>query len=391
MFLPNNGLTVAILREEAVIIVAPSGDTKDMAGLNKKRLAVVTHHAADLLAIRTVLAHYGLDPNLSLMPMPAEDLEAALKDERIDAVVFVAAPASREASDLVQIVAQTAEKAAGNPPSPTAASETTRSKPPSDKEKHEQPGKKATVVPIEDAEALALKMATVTKLKIPPGTLSGVPRLPDQEVTTVAVSYRLMARSNLDRGPLSKLTQYLFQMRSRISQAEPSVNLLTAPDDDTATTAALPNHPGALDYYKREQLSFMDRYGDWVWLGLLFGGSITSGIAWVAQLFTRKRREVIDEVLDRLMCILSEARGAQTVAELDALAVELDNLITHAVRYARYRTTSTRTMSALILSIDSTRAAIMDRRRDAIDNADVRPGSPARKTAPFVAVSNSES
>jgi len=241
-------------------------------------------------------------------------------------------------------------------------------------------------VPIEQSEALALKLPTLTQLKIPPGTLSGRPELPDEEVETVAVSYRLMARSDLDRGPLSKLTQYLFQMRSRIAQTEPSVNLLTAPDDDTATSAALPNHPGALDYYKREQLTFMDRYGDWVWLGLLFGGSLTSGVAWVGQFFIRKRRELIDEILDRLMCILSEARAAQTVPQLDALALEIDSLVTHAVRYARYRTTSTRTMSALILSIDSARAAILDRRRDMIDSTGSKPGSAARKPAPLVAV-----
>ena len=61
-------------------------------------------------------------------------------------------------------------------------------------------------------------MPMLTQLKIPPGALSGLPKLPDEEVPTVAVSYRLMARSDLDRGPLSKLTQYLFQMRSRIAQ-----------------------------------------------------------------------------------------------------------------------------------------------------------------------------
>ena len=64
--------------------------------------------------------------------------------------------------------------------------------------------------------------------------------------------------------------------------------------------------------------------GDWVWLGLLFGGSLTSGVAWVGQFFIRKRRELIDEILDRLMCILSEARAARTVAELDALAILRD-------------------------------------------------------------------
>ena len=374
VLLPNNGLTVAILREEAVIVVAPGGDIKNVAGLTRKRLAVITHHAADLPAIRTVLAHYKLDPSITLLPMPAENLEAALKEAGLDAVAFVAAPASLEASKLVQLVAQ----AAGNSPAPKSASDNAAR----GEDKNEHLDGEVTVVPIDDSEALALKSPTLTTLKIPPGTLSGSPKLPQAEITTVAVSYRLMARSNLDRGPLSKLTQYLFQMRSRIAQTEPSVNLLIAPDDDTATSAALPNHPGAFDYYKREQLSFMDRYGDWVWIALLCGGSLTSAMAWVGQLFIRKRRELIDEILDRLMCMLSEAREARSVSELDALALEIDSLVTHGVRYSRFRTTSGRTMSALILSIESARAAIMDRRREMFDRVEGRPESPARKTAP---------
>ena len=100
-----------------------------------------------------------------------------------------------------------------------------------------------------------------------------------------------MARSGLDRAPVSKVIQYLFQMRSRIAQAVPAVNLMKAPDNDTITSAALPNHPGTVDYLNREQETFMDRYGDWLWLLLFAGGGISSALAWVAEVLARKRRE----------------------------------------------------------------------------------------------------
>src|SRR5215207_8219876 len=100
------------------------------------------------------------------------------------------------------------------------AGERAAPKGPGGEAKNEDAGNGVTIVPIEQSEALALKLPTLTQMKIPPGTLSGRPELPDEEVETVAVSYRLMARSDLDRGPLSKLTQYLFQMRSRIAQTE---------------------------------------------------------------------------------------------------------------------------------------------------------------------------
>ncbi len=46
------------------------------------------------------------------------------------------------------------------------------------------------------------------------------------------------------------------------------------------------------------------------------------------------------------------------------MATEIDDLVTDAVRHARWRTTTTRTMSALILALDSARAAVADRRHE---------------------------
>jgi hypothetical protein len=62
--------------------------------------------------------------------------------------------------------------------------------------------------------------------------------------------------------------------------------------------------------------------------------------------------------------MISEARSASTCASLNALADEIDGLLTHAVRHARWRTFSARTMSALIIALDGVRAAIWDRRRE---------------------------
>jgi hypothetical protein len=82
---------------------------------------------------------------------------------------------------------------------------------------------------------------------------------------------------------------------------------------------------------------------------------------------------VIDRVLDRLLCMIPEARKADT-ERLDALSTELDDLVTYAVRHARWRTTSASTMSALVMALDGVRAALADRRRElARHNPDLVP------------------
>ena len=102
----------------------------------------------------------------------------------------------------------------------------------------------------------------------------------------------------------------------------------------------------------------MDLYGDWLWLGLFAAGGISSAGAWLSQMLARRRRQLVDTVLDRLLEILAEARDAVDMQTLDNLTLEVDTLVTHAIRQARWRTTQTITTSALTLAINSSRAAI---------------------------------
>ena len=178
VFLPVNGLTLSILREEAVVVLAPKrGKIEEMADLESKRLCVVTHHEADFPVLTTILAHYDLSPpKLTLVPLRGDEIGAAFTGKTIDALVFIAAPVGKEAAGLVQSALKATDQ-------------------------------KVTVVPIKDADALALKWPALTSMTVPSGSLSGRPELPDDEFKTVGVSYRLMARPGLDRTPVSKLTQ----------------------------------------------------------------------------------------------------------------------------------------------------------------------------------------
>src|SRR5215212_1969192 len=100
VFLPDNGLTLSILREEAVLVLAPSANKiKDISDLAKKRLGVVTHHEADFPVLTTILAHYDLNPpNITLVSLGSNEVEAAFTAKTVDALAFVAAPVGQEAA-----------------------------------------------------------------------------------------------------------------------------------------------------------------------------------------------------------------------------------------------------------------------------------------------------
>jgi TRAP-type uncharacterized transport system substrate-binding protein len=332
---PGNGLTAAIMREETLIVVAPAERKVD--GLEKlagRRLGMVTRDQADAAALETILDYYGTAArDITVVRIRPAEIEADLAGRRLDALAFMAAPRTDEASRII-----------------TAAAGAL--------------GGTIAAVALEGLEPLTHRNPAFKEATIAPGAFSLKPKLPAEEMKTAAITYRLVAADTLDRITVSRVVQHLFEMRPLIAKSHPAINLMKAPDNDASLSAPLPNHRGAADYFNREQQSFMDRWGDWLWLGLFAVGGLLSGLTGLRQVFASRRQHAVDDVLDRLLAILTEAREAKEVGRLDALTGEIDGLVIRAVRHARWRTTSARTMSALIIALDSARAAIHDRRRE---------------------------
>ena len=351
VFLPENGLTLAILHDEALVIARPDhSEIDEFPDLARKRLGIVVRHGADIPFLTNVLSFYDLQPDtmasedaaepapghVLVVPLKAAEITQAIADKRVDAVAIIASPASKMAGGVVRAVE------AGSPE------------------------RKIGFVSIPDGDAILQRFPELQSVTIPAGTFGGRPKRPDEEIRTVGASYRLMARGTVSRVAVASATQHLFEWRSRLAATAPIAKLMKAPDFDTtvaATSARLPNHPGAVDYFEREQQTFLDRYEDYIYLVAFFGGTIGSGFAWLGQRLARKRRERIDIVLDRLLDILREIRAATTVEQLDAIVLEIDDLIADVVSHTRQRAIDLRTVSALILAVDGVHEAVGDARR----------------------------
>lgn len=350
VLLPDNGLTLAILHDEALLIVAPEAKgLESFPDLARKRLGVVERHGADIPFITSLLGFYDLtaaaEPqggatlesgHVVLVSLKPAEVTKALAEDRVDAIAVIAAPASKASISTVRAVEMAS------------------------------PDKKVDFVSVPDGEAIVQRMPELQATTIPAGTFGGRPKRPDDDVKTVGASYRLMARGGLNRVSAASVTQHLFEWRSRLATTAPLANQMKAPDFEStvaATSARLPNHPGAVDYFEREQQTLFERYEDYIYLLAFFGGTLGSGIAWLGQRLARKRRERVDVVLDRLLDILKEVRAARVKSDLDGLVAETDDLVADVVRQARERAIDNRTVSALILAIDAVHAAVADARR----------------------------
>ncbi|WP_091972244.1 TAXI family TRAP transporter solute-binding subunit [Methylobacterium gossipiicola] len=342
--LPDNGLTLAILRDQAMIIASPeaSGLTR-FPDLDRKRLAILAHRDADQTLIKAMVEHYGLTllekdvpgpvppRHVALVEMAEADLAAAFAAKRVDAVVSVIAPTSPTAQRIVGIVQGLSRN------------------------------RKVAFVDVENADAIVARLPRLQSVTMPAETFGGSPKVPAEDVHTVGASYRLMARTTLARSVAADVTQHLFELRSGMANVTPAADYMQAPKYEStaeATSARLPIHPGAVDFFEREQLGFVERYETWIYLVAFLGGGIGSAVAWVGQRLSRLRRERVEEATDRLLEIRREAQDTTDAARLERLAREIDDLAGDIARHALERPTEARTMSAAAIAIDAARSTV---------------------------------
>ncbi|MEA1832797.1 TAXI family TRAP transporter solute-binding subunit [Methylobacterium durans] len=341
--LPPNGLTLAVLREQALVVVAPEGSgIRAFPDLARRRLGVIAARNADRTLISDAVEHYGLQLReagpgpvpagaVTLVPVEEDDLAKALAEKRIEAVALVTTPTTPSARRIIGLV--------------QGASRT----------------RKVALFGVSEGPALIERFPRLQAVTVPAGLFGGKPKLPEEDVATVGASYRLMARANLSRSIAAEVTQYLFETRTALADALPAANAIHAPAYDVtaaATSARLPIHPGAIDYYEREQESFIERYETWIYLVAFLGGGVGSGLAWLRQRLSRLRRERVEVATERLLEIQAEARRPGEASRLPALAGEIDDLAAEIVRHAVDRPTEPRTISAAAMAVDAARSTV---------------------------------
>lgn len=355
--LPANALTLAILRDQAMMIASPeAAGIKAFPDLARKRLGIVAHKDADHTLIESLVEHYGLTlqedattpvppRTVALVPVAEHELAAAFAEKRIDAVVAVIAPAAPTALRIVGIV-QSASRS-----------------------------RKVNFIDVADGAAIIERFPRLQAVTIPAGLFGGSPKVPEDDVRTIGASYRLMARSDMSRSVAADVTQHLFELRSGMANETPAADYMLAPAYETtvaATSARLPIHPGAIDYYEREQQGFIERYETYIYLFAFLGGGLGSASAWLRQRVSRVRRERIEPCTERLLEIRSEARASRDPARLETLAGEIEDLAADIARHALDKPTEPRTLAAASIALDSARATVARAAADA--KPALRPG-----------------
>jgi TRAP-type uncharacterized transport system substrate-binding protein len=138
----------------------------------------------------------------------------------------------------------------------------------------ESPNSSPVLIPIDSAGAIADVKGPYESFDIPKGALRGSPPVPDDDVTTLRVAYYLVANRHLSSVVVADLAKKVMSVRRDLVNEQPLLSGLAAPATDP--DAYLSVHPGAAAFYNGTQESFMDRYGNAIYLTPMALGAIAS-------------------------------------------------------------------------------------------------------------------
>jgi hypothetical protein len=94
----------------------------------------------------------------------------------------------------------------------------------------------------------------------------------------------------------------------------------------------IPVHPGAAAYVDGEEKTFLDRYSDYIWWGLMALSAMGSLGAWFAGYLKKDERNNNSTLRERLQEMIAAARRSDSIEELDQLQAEADGIMRDMLR-----------------------------------------------------------
>jgi TRAP-type uncharacterized transport system substrate-binding protein len=189
----------------------------------------------------------------------------------------------------------------------------------------EDPNSSPVLIPIDSAGAIADIKGPYESFDIPKGTLRGAPPVPDDDITTLRVGYYLVANRHLNSTLVADLARKIMSVRRDLVNEQPLLLGIAAPDTDADAFIAV--HPGAAAFYNGTQESFMDRYGNAIYLTPMALGAIASVFAAAWRFLGVRPSETSHPTLDVLCALPGRIRRSDDEAELTAIEDEVDAIV----------------------------------------------------------------
>jgi TRAP-type uncharacterized transport system substrate-binding protein len=326
--LPRNGRSIAVFQTMyAFLIVPPRSQIEDFKGLKDRVVAIVPGDAANEKLLDLVLDHYGV-PRASVLrqSMTAEDVGPAMQQRKVSAA-FVIGPLGGVSLQTFQSIQKSMK---GVP----------------------------TVLGVEDAEAVRRLSTGIDAAEVSKGVFGGTPAQPEEDLTTIGVTIRLVVPASQSGIIAGELTRVLFEGKAKALAGNPQMRELQQPN---AEEKDYPIHPAAQAYFDGETPTFMDRLETLFWIGSAVLGLLASLFGWLLSKVRVKPRSELETHLDNLTAFVADVRKADP-QQLDDLQHRLDAVVVTLFDQRESEEMSADAVTIYSVAINYARSAIAERR-----------------------------
>jgi TRAP-type uncharacterized transport system substrate-binding protein len=285
---------VVVVSHMVVLIIAPPGSSIDSIASLKGRTVGVVGGAVNAKIVDVLTKGYDLaGAKVVFKNLALTDVRQAIQSKQVGALLVVI-PLAEKYLSLVRGFFQLDRK------------------------------KTPVLIPIDSAAAIAENERAFESFDVPKGTLRGSPPVPEDDLTTLRTSLYLVAQKKLGTDLVTDLTEAIMSARRNLLREQPIFAQITAPSTDQ--DAYLPLHPGAAAVYNSTTQSFMDEYGNWIYLTpMVLGGAATMLAA--AWKFLGLGSRAAEGPLDSLYALARRIRKVDTEAELSDIEDEIDRIL----------------------------------------------------------------
>jgi TRAP transporter TAXI family solute receptor len=339
--MPANADSVAILRKNIVVLWAPSGlpakgskkqpepKIKGIDNLAGHHVGVIGRTQANVTLLRVILTESGVNPDkVAITQFGTNQIADMTRDPTIDAFMAVGPLDSKITSEAIAVTA----KARGEP----------------------------KFLPIDVSEAIAQKHPLYEAEEIAGSTFSSSPARPEDKIDTVSVNHLIVAPKTLSDTTVATFTRQLFAVRQSLAKELPSAAKIEKPDTDK--DAALPAHQGAAAYIDGTERTFLEKYSDYLWGGILVLSGLGSAGAWLRQYLARDEKEKSTLHRDNLLAMISKVRQADSAEQLTAMQSEVDGMLRETLESYDDGAIEEGDLSAIGLVLEQFHHAVADRR-----------------------------
>jgi TRAP transporter TAXI family solute receptor len=286
---------VVVVAHMVALVIAPPGSTiTSMEGLKGRTVGVLSGEA-NAKIVEVLSNTYGLTrTKVQFKNLGLTEARPALQSKEVSALLVVI-PLSQKYLSLVRGMFQQGPKAL------------------------------PVLIAIDSAGAIAETERAYESFDVPKGTVRGAPPVPDDDLTTLRTSLYLVANKKLSSDLIGTFTQTIMNARRDLLAEQPILAQITAASTDPDAYLAV--HPGAAAYYNGTQQSFMDKYGNEIYLTPMIMGGVASVLA-AAWKFLGIGNPVIPEgPLDSLYALGRRIRKVDSEAELTEIEDEIDGIL----------------------------------------------------------------